>query len=258
MAFTLTSVAITLALFLGMLAMLEVGKRAGVRTMARDPDGAQHGTGAIDGAVYALFGLLLAFTFSGAASRFDERRALIVQESNDIGTAYLRLDLLPTSAQPALRDLFKRYVDSRLDTYRKLPDLAAANAELARSKALQAEIWAKSIAAARTDGAPTPATMLLLPALNQMIDITSTRSMAAQMHPPRVIYLLLFVLALVASLLAGYGMAGRQSRSWIHTIGFAAVMAAAVNVIIDLEYPRLGFIRVDNFDQALVDARDAM
>ena len=101
----------------------------------------------MDGAVFALLGLLVAFTFSGAASRFDARRHLIVEETNAIGTAYLRLDLLPASAQPALRDLFRRYLDSRLEVYRKLPDLDAAKAELARSTQLQGEIWSQAVAA---------------------------------------------------------------------------------------------------------------
>src|SRR5580698_945888 len=68
---------------------------------------------AIEGAVFALFGLLLAFTFSGAIARYDDHRKLIVEESNDIGTAYLRLDLLPTSAQPALRQDFRDYANLR-------------------------------------------------------------------------------------------------------------------------------------------------
>ena len=83
-----------MALFLGML-VLEVGWRIGARRLAEDPNGADAGVGAVEGAVFALLGLLIAFTFSEAASRFDTRRQLIVEETNDIGTAYLRLDLLP-------------------------------------------------------------------------------------------------------------------------------------------------------------------
>lgn len=245
-------------LFLGMLLLLETGRRLGLRRLANDPEGARAGTGTVEGAVFALLGLLVAFTFSGAASRFDERRNLIVEETNDIGTAYLRLDLLPAGAQPALRDLFRRYVDSRLEAYRKLPDLEAAKAQLARSIELQGEIWRQAVAASQTEGAPPSATMLLLPALNQMIDITTTRTLAARMHPPLVIFALLFALALAAALLAGYGMAGGKSRSWVHMIGFAAVLAVAVNVIIDIEYPRFGLIRVAASDQALAQLRDSM
>ncbi len=63
------------------------------------------------------------------------------RRANDIGTAWLRIDLLPAEAQPEIRDLFRRYLDSRLLTYKKLPDLAAAEEELARSISLQGEIW---------------------------------------------------------------------------------------------------------------------
>ncbi len=113
---------IAVALFIAMLLLLEVGRRVGNKRLASDPEGARAGTGAVEGAVFALLGLLIAFTFSGAASRFDARRDLVVQESNAIGTAYLRLDLLPANAQPAMRERFRQYLDARLDIYHKLPD----------------------------------------------------------------------------------------------------------------------------------------
>lgn len=256
----LTAIAflIGFALFVGMLLLMEVGRRIGLRQKKVDPEGALSGTGAVDSSVLALLGLLVAFTFSGAASRFDARRQLIVEETNAIGTAYLRLDLLPASTQPPLRDLFRRYVESRIATYRKLPDLEAADEELARSKALQGEIWSQAVAAGNMEGVPTTASMLLLPALNNMIDITTTRTMAGKMHPPSVIFAMLFALALVSALLAGYGMAGRKSRSRLHVLGLAAVTGIAVYVICDLEFPRAGLIRVDAFDQALVDLRRSM
>jgi hypothetical protein len=117
-------------LFGGILILLEAGRRIGARRIARDSEGARAGTGAVEGAVFGLMGLLIAFTFSGAATRFDTRRQLVTEEANNIGTAWLRLDLLPKGAQPALREAFRRYVDSRLEVYRKLPDLEAAEAAL--------------------------------------------------------------------------------------------------------------------------------
>jgi len=249
---------ITLGLFIGILLLLEMGRRIGMRRRAQDPEGATAGTSPIDGAIFALLGLLLAFTFAGAAARFDERRALIVEETNAIGTAYLRLDMLPTDAQPLLRDLFRRYLDTRLEAYRKLPDMSAVLAELNRANQLQGEIWSQAVVVSRMEGAPLTAAMLLLPALNQMIDITTTRTMATKTHPPVVIFVMLFGVALASALLAGYEMAGGQSRNWLHMLGFAAVLAAAVYVILDMEFPRLGFIRVDAIDQALMELRKSM
>lgn len=249
---------LAMGLFVGMLILLEAGRRIGAQRLARDPEGARAGTGTIEGAVFALLGLLIAFTFSGAATRFDARRDLIVQETNAIGTAWLRLDLLPASAQPAIRENFRRYIDARLIAYQKLPDIQAAMTELAKATALQGEIWTQAVAAGRMDGAPPAAAMLLLPALNEMIDITTTRTTAANLHPPTIIFAMLFGLALTSALLAGYGMAGGRSHNWLHIIGFAAVMAVAVYVIIDIEFPRLGLIRVDAFDQVLVELRASM
>jgi hypothetical protein len=166
----------------GMVALVEVGRQLGLRRIRRTPAGQQSGVGAVEGAVFALFGLLIAFTFSGAGSRFDARRALVTEEANAIGTAWLRLELLPPSAQPDLRALFRNYLDSRLETYRLLPDVAAARQELTRSVELQGQIWKQAVAAVR-ESSTTMAGMLLLPALNQMIDITTTRGR----WPPRCI-----------------------------------------------------------------------
>jgi hypothetical protein len=247
---------ISIAFFVGMLALLEAGRRIGARRIARDSEGARTGVGAVEGAVFGLLGLLLAFTFSTAASRFDARRQQIVEEANAIGTAWLRLNLMPADAQPALRDLFRRYLDSRLETYRLLPDIDAAQAELARSAKLQREIWTPvaAVAETRRDAAITS----LIMALNAMFDISTTRLAATRTHQPPVIFVLLFGLGLGCALLAGYGLGGAGGRSWLHMIAFAAVIAAAVYVILDLEYPRLGLIRVESADRVLLELRESM
>jgi len=252
----LTAVLFALSLFLGVLASLEIGRRIGLARLARDPEGARAGTGAVDGAIYGLLGLLVAFTFSGAASRFEERRGLIGEEANAIGTAYLRLDLLPAETQGPLKEKFRQYLDSRLAAYRKLPDVVAARAELGRSVGLQGEIWRDAVAALRLPGAPAP--VAVLPPINDMIDITTTRLVRMQTHPPTIIFALLGAISLVAGLLAGYGMAGGQKRNLLHMLVYATVMAGAVYVIMDLEYPRGGLIRIDAADQTLVDVRNGM
>src|SRR2546426_2350934 len=153
MTYTLYTALLSLGLFVGMLVLLEVGRRIGVQRLAQNPEGAEAGVAVVDGAVFAILGLLIAFTFSGAATRFDARRQLIVEETNDIGTAYLRLDLLPPDARPALRESFRSYLDSRIETYRKLPDIAAARASLAKSNELQRQIWRQAVDSIQPDGA---------------------------------------------------------------------------------------------------------
>jgi hypothetical protein len=257
MIFTLSVLAFAGVLFVGMLVLLDVGRRIGARRLQRDAEGARAGVGVIEGSVFGLLGLLIAFTFSGAASRFDERRQLIVKEVNAIGTAWLRIEMLPPAARPAIQDDFRRYLDARLAAYRKLPDVAAAKQELANAQRIQEEVWAKATTICRTEEG-APARMLLLPAMNQMFDIAEEHTLATRMHPPVIIFVMLSLLALAGALLAGYGMAAGRTRSWIHMLGFAATIALAIYVILEFEYPRLGFIRPDHFDQALVDLRSSM
>jgi len=257
MQYTLYALLLASGLFVGMLIFLEVGRRIGLRQMARDPAGAHTGLGAIDSAVFALLGLIVAFTFSGAASRFDARRQLIVEEANAIGTAYLRVDLLPPDTQSTLRDSFRRYLDTRLAVYQKFSDPAAAQEELAKANTQQGDIWRQAVTASRAVDAHPDAGKLLLPALNDMIDIT-TRTMATQTHPPAIIFVMLFGLAFTSALLAGYGMAGGKARRWLHSLCFAVVVAVAVYVILDLEHPRQGLIHVDAFDRALGELRESM
>jgi hypothetical protein len=136
-----------LGLFLSVLGLIEIGRRIGLSRMAEETERARAGLGAIEAAIYGLLALMIAFTFSGAASRLDARRALVVQEANAIGTAYLRLDLLPAAAQPALREQFSRYTETRLAVFRALPDNEAADAQAAKAGSLQKEIWAGAIPA---------------------------------------------------------------------------------------------------------------
>jgi hypothetical protein len=253
MAFILITAAEVIGLFGGMLVFLEAGRRLGQHQRAKHPESIP-GIGAVDGAVFGLMGLLVAFTFSGAAARFDVRRHLIVEEANAIGTAYLRLDLLAPEARANLRQKFARYLDLRLETYSKMPDVEAALATNERALVVQGEIWSDAVTAARD---LPQATMLLLPALNEMIDITTTRMAATRTHPPVIISAMLGTLALVCSLLAGYGMAGGKRRSWVHMLGFAGILAITIYVILDLEYPRLGLIQVSVADQALVELRQS-
>src|SRR5262249_5266693 len=140
---------------------------------------------------------------------------------------------------------FRNYLDARIGTYRSLPDIEAARRELARSQQLQNDIWARAIAAVRLPESRPETELLLLPALNQMFDLAALRIAATQIHPPLIIYMMLIGLALVSALLSGYQSAGERGYDWVHKISFAAIVAFTVYVILDIEYPRLGFVRLD-------------
>jgi hypothetical protein len=249
---------LVVSLFAAILGCLEIGWRIRSKGLAQETSNSDAGQNALDGAVFGLMGLLIAFTFSGAASRFETRRSLIVQETNDIGTAYLRIDMLPADAQPVLRQDFRDYVDARLKFYASLTgDLTAARAIYLEGTALQQKIWSEAVAAsARQSSAAV--TSLVLGSLNSMIDDTTTRLVALETHPPLEIYMALGALVLASSLLAGFAMAKSGRRNWTHMLIFAGAVAFAVYLILDLDYPRLGLIRIDTADHILVDFRNSM
>lgn len=258
MNFALITSLTAAGLFFGILIFIEIGQRIGIYRVTHSSNGLAKGGNAAEGAVFGLLGLLIAFTFSGAASRFEDRRHLVTEEANTIGTAYMRVDLLPSDTQPEVRELFRRYVDLRLTTYLSAEDTIVTKAKLAKTAVLQGEIWIKAIAACRRSDALPSATMLLLPALNAMIDITSTRITATQNHPPLIIFLLLAGLSFVGALLVGYGISDNKERNWLHPLVFASIMSLTVYVIVDIEFPRLGLIRIDAADQVLIDLRNNM
>jgi hypothetical protein len=251
MDLTITTALVGCGLFIGMMLCYELGRRIGLARRTRGHEDPAKGAGAAEAAVFGLMGLLIAFTFSGAAERFEARRHLITQEANAIGTAWLRLDLLPAARQGPLRQAFRHYTELRSTAYQHGSQTALQQQALDTSAALQTQIWQQALAASQSPQAAPQAAMLLLPALNEMFDITTTRAMASQNHPPLVVYLLLGFLVLVGALLIGFDTADNTQRSWLHIVVFAAIMALAVFVIVDLEYPRQGLIRVDTADQAL-------
>jgi hypothetical protein len=244
-------------LLVGVLICLRTGWRLGRRRLRADGDDASAGLGAVEGPVFGLMGLLIAFTFTGALGRFDNRRDLITAEVNAIGTAWLRLDLLDTEARGETQTLFRRYVDARVDTYAAATDPAAVAAGRKRSNALQSAIWHRLIVAALRDPTPRVASVVL-PPVNEMFDLAHTRLLVTRQHPPLIIYWMLGFLVLVSALLAGFGMAKAKSQSVLHLVGFAAIVSTCVYLILDIEYPRLGFVRVDDFDVAFTELRETM
>ena len=245
-------------LFLGMLILLELGRRIGLYNFKKDPEGSQKGVSTVEGAVFGLLGLFIAFTFYGAVNRWDNRRSLITEEVNDIGTAFLRIDLLPADKQSEMKGLFRRYIDTRIDTYKYGDNKNLVQTNIDLSMKLQNKIWALAITASRSPVASADAGKLLLPALNAMFDITTTRVVATQTHPPIIVFYLLYLMSLMSALLAGYGMSGSKTRNFLHMAVFVAIISITVYVILDIEYPRSGLFRLNTVDQHLVDLRKSM
>ncbi|MFZ4378367.1 MAG: hypothetical protein ACOYN1_01305 [Polynucleobacter sp.] len=245
-------------LLVWMLIMVELGWRVGVYLSSK------YGVKKIDASdtflasIFGLLALLIALTFSGASDRFDKRRDLIVQEVSAIGTAYQSVDLLTKKDQPQIREIFKKYIDSRISLYANKDTLSEAHLEkkVAAHNAIGDEVWKAVVGAVEDTAYPQKLVAAqILPQLSDMFTASENQRLASKFHPPPIIIQALVGLALIGSLIAGYNMGIEKSRDWLLTIIFVLLMSGTIYVIMGLEYPRLGKDKLDNFEVELVTLR---
>lgn len=234
-----------LALVIG---SLEIGFRLGRRRADRGGSAAVASAqiGAIQGALLGLVGLLLGFSFAAAASRFLERQDLIVRDANAIGTAHLRADLLPPPYRDELKRALEGYAEHRIDS----EVLFGAASPRIRSEfaAFHKRIWD-----AARDGvrAEPSATVVVLDAANEVIDVHALRISAGRKHLPPLVLGLLFGASGLALLVIGYGCGLVRDRKAPMSVPLAVLIAAALWTTIDLDHPRRGLLRLS--DAPLVD-----
>jgi hypothetical protein len=258
------AVGVAAAFFVGSLIALRFGQYLGLRHRKRDGANGTAGLATVEGAIFGLMGLLLAFTMSGALQRFDDRRQLVVQETTAATTAYDRLSVFDGEVAEELQTKLKNYVRARIDLYRMPHDLRVwqrlenfSNQQQNKLVELKSELWG-AVRAACPQENYRPACSLSLPALNSLFEVARQRAAASEKHPPQVIYVMLFGLGLGCSLLVGFGIAASAARSWTHMVLFAGTLTVALYIVTDMEYPRLGLIRIETFDHFLADAYDQM
>jgi hypothetical protein len=233
----------------------ETGFRLALRrtTETSDRDAAEITT--IQAAVLGLLALLLGFTFSMAASRFEARKELVRDEANAIGAAWLRAQLLPEPQQANAARLLRRYVDTRfeLQDASRAPD--ALGGVHARTGEIQNQLWVEAMAAAERDPRSVM-TGLFVQSLNDMIDMHGKQMAAVRNRIPGSIFALLCFVAVVAVGLTGYGSGAARKRNFVLTLVVSLLVTAVITLIVDLHRPTRGFITVDQ--QNMIDTRDSM
>lgn len=244
-------------LCLGMAGSVEAGYRMGKRRLEKHPESKTEGSGVVESSVFGILGLILAFTFTGTLSRYEHRVKLVLQEANAIGTAYLRLDLLPNDAQDKLRPLYREYVQSRINVFEYYKNRQLSNSYFRQSLELQGQIWEIANASVLIDRNPGIIT-LVLSSTNDMIDVANERLQATRTHPPMIVYILLFTLALASAFLVGRNMSTNQKRPLFYMAIFCVTISAITYVILDLENPRLGLIRIDLGDKVLLETLESI
>ncbi len=212
-----------------------------------------HGTGSsspLNGAIYALLGLLVAFSFNGAYQRFYERSQLTIEESIRVQDMASMLELLPAEDTAKLKPELQSYLQSRIAIYAAFPDevLALQRFQQSRSALQQLQSAVHQVVNSTDDRAIRTQLIARMAALRA---IEARRVAATQAHPPAILFLLMTTLALVVSFLAGHDHDNELRRPLLQTSLFALIFALTTWVIVDMEYPRLGLLVADMQDAVL-------
>ncbi len=234
-----------------MLGSIETGFRLGRNTKSKFDDNTRSNVLTIAAAILGVLGLLLGFTLSMAVTRFEIRKQLVLEEANAIGTSYLRTQLLPAPDSVEIAKLLTEYVDARLP-YSEPRELAK-QITVARQRALllQDDFWGRAVACAKRDPNPVR-TGLLLYSLNQVIDLEAARWMAYNNHVPRPVIYMNGCVALLAVSVVGYSLGlGDRQRQFFSTCVLTLAITLVLTVIVDLDSPQLGLIRVSQ--QPMID-----
>ena len=206
----------------------------------------------IRGATFALVAFLIAFSFSGAGTRYVDRGDVIVAEANALGTAWLRADVLAEPQRSVLKAVIKEYTDDRvvLLTSRDRPEMMR---RLAKVGDLHGQMWAQALAG--TEG-NAPLMAVVLPSINDVIDFHTTHLALATRRLPVPILIVLLATSALSLVLVGFGNGHAGRRFPMLDSVYAIVLAVALWMTIDLDSPRQGIIQVRS--QPLVDALASM
>lgn len=237
-----------IGLFFGMLlsqiVAYQYGKWRGEATLGM-------GGSTVETAIFALMGLMIAFTFAGAQGRYEYRRQLIVDEINAVKTTSFRLTLLPKEQRKEVDEFFSDFLKKRVD-YSSVHTFAEGETNIDETLAIESKLWESVVQDTDTKD-ETAIRRLILPSLNDLFSIVNKRAMAAYTHTSTWIFFMFMIIAIICSILSGFRMAKQSAFSWSYAVIFSFTITLTMFVILDFEYPRRGFIRLEIFESTLVE-----
>jgi hypothetical protein len=235
-----------------LLGSMESGYRLGRWRRSLISDEKEQPVGAMVASILGLVALVLGFTFSLAAMRFDARRMAVLEEANAIGTTYLRSGLLPEPQRTEVARLLRDYVEVRVHA----TDAGQAEQAMARSEALHQQLWAQAAAAAERDTGSIM-TGIFIQSLNDTIDLHSKRVLVGiRSRIPLVLWIGLLGLAMLGMAAVGYQAALSATRRSPAMAGLVLAFSVVLLLIADLDRGQEGLLRVSQ--QAMIDLQRSM
>ena len=242
-------------LFILMIVLLYFGRQIGLRKIRSGMKREAGETGTIISAMFGLMAFLLAFSFGMSASRYDTRRANILDEANAIGTAILRADIYPSDQRIAFRTNFREYLEARIQYYEAGSNLD----EVSRTQTVAAEagkkLWVRAAELSHNHENLLPSQQMI-PALNAMLDASTTRLMGELARVPDSIIWMLFILAMASTFYLGYASAVKETLDWMVATGFCLLISLVIFITLDLDRPRRGLIKLSTSQKAMIDLRE--
>ncbi|NTV62101.1 MAG: hypothetical protein HGA65_01010 [Oscillochloris sp.] len=228
------------------LAAAEVGYRIAQARRQHASNDTTSGVGTMLGSILALLAFMLAFQIGVATTRFSDRRQLLIDEANGVGTAYLRTDFLDPVLAEQSRGLLREYIDVRLAAI----DPSQFTRGIARSEEIHSALWA----AARSAVATNPDSVsvgLYIEALNEVIDLHTKRLMAVTNRVSLSVWLSISTMTCLSFAIVGFHNGLLSSRNTIALLALVLVYGAVITLLADLDRPGEGLMRLN--PQALLD-----
>lgn len=243
--YSYNSVSIVVMLFIAIVLLNEVGFRIGRFVQSRTDSEVKSLTSSIQASILGLLALLLGFTFSMSMQRYDNRSMALIDEANTIGTAVLRIQLLPEEFRDEAKNLFNEYIRLRVEIgVIDLTETEERDAYSEKIANLQNQLWAVAISA--TDADPRPATTgAFVKSLNDVIDSQGKRNALLKMQVPEVVLMLLFIVFISSGGIMGYSAGLSGKRMFAPIVLVSLLITLIVFIIIDLDRPKRGLIQVD-------------
>ncbi len=236
---------------------IALGRYYGKRKLANHPDHKLAVDRIAESAVFGLLALLIAFSFSGAYERLERRKMHVLNEANVFNTAYDYTDLVSKKHQPIMRKYIKLYLDLHLSAYKNIPYLDKVQQDLDAAEEIEHKLWQASVAACE-DNSNKSLFILVIPAIDEMFRVSESGINLARIHPPGIIFMLLIGLSTAGAFLIGYNSAKSKKNIPVHIACYVLFMAFTIYIVVNIEFPRAGFIRLNYFDRILLDVRDNM
>jgi len=252
--FKTDSLILCLLLFAGCIVMVVFGKFIRNKYLRKDETESKGGVNSLLGALFGLWGFLLAFTFGNSAIHFNNVRTTIAEESSIIRNTILRADVFSDSVRTLLRADLKKYLDARIDYYDYVRDFDRFNKAKEDARTTGKSLWATVV---RETSKPnmTASTNNMFASLTAMFDIGARRDVMLLSGVPELIVYMLFFLALIISFIGGFTTPVIRQKEWIVIVGFILLATTIIYITLDLGRPMRGVIKPNVGEDRMIELR---